>query len=482
MEDEPCFCGASKDKDVQVSAFDRHGIPHKMVICKDCGLMRANPRMTAESYTEFYDKEYRKIYREHTIDNDDLEQTTDFLGHIQGGMSILEFADYFDIKKKVVVDIGCNMGGHLLSFKEAGSEVYGVDYDSISVEYGKSKGLNLTVGNIDEMKLLDIKADIIIMNHVLEHCLDLRKELDDIKSILSPDGVLFLGVPGIYSWPTNSHLIWQNAHVWQFTADTLEYVMNSCGWDAWHLDEKIWSVWKPEKRDKSDLKKPSHTVEYTTRFLRGERTKLPEMRTMNKFTVKERKNYIEENLKYRFPNMAILDGGYDDCDAVIVAGGPSVNGYEKKIKELQKKGAKVITIERMYDWCHDNGITPDFAVILDACDDVVDGLQNIRGDTKWLIGSTSSPDASKILKDEEAYIFFTAQKGIKQHELWYQYGYDKVRVINSGGSVSLASISLSMALGMRNIHVFGFDCHVTNGDYAKGIKGEGVKRGLREIR
>ena len=56
-----CFCGAEFD-DLGFTTHDRYFIPHRMVLCQACALIRATPRMTPAAYHEFYNTEYRPIY------------------------------------------------------------------------------------------------------------------------------------------------------------------------------------------------------------------------------------------------------------------------------------------------------------------------------------------------------------------------------------------------------------------------------------
>ena len=46
-----------------LSQKDRYGLYLNVVICKQCGLIQANPRMTKKSYEAFYNCEYTKLYR-----------------------------------------------------------------------------------------------------------------------------------------------------------------------------------------------------------------------------------------------------------------------------------------------------------------------------------------------------------------------------------------------------------------------------------
>ena len=70
FEDTTCFCGRCND--TLVSEVDRYEFYHPMVICNECGLMRANPRMTREAYSSFYKTEYRDVYGEGDGDLDEL--------------------------------------------------------------------------------------------------------------------------------------------------------------------------------------------------------------------------------------------------------------------------------------------------------------------------------------------------------------------------------------------------------------------------
>lgn len=56
----PCPCGRSED--IGISEIDARGIPLKVVLCKGCGLMRADPYYTESTLRDFYNFEYRGLY------------------------------------------------------------------------------------------------------------------------------------------------------------------------------------------------------------------------------------------------------------------------------------------------------------------------------------------------------------------------------------------------------------------------------------
>lgn len=471
-----CFCGADFN-DIVITEFDRYTIPHRMVLCKECGIIRANPRMTKEAYHDFYDKHYHSIYNV-TEGNKEVKVEEVFFQGLGKGWNFYKFIEYFDIKPDIVFDIGCNMGSYLLPFKENGSDVYGVDYCSGSVNYGRTQGLDITYGGVEELVKINKKADLIILNHVLEHFLDIEKELFAIKDLLKDTGVLFVGLPGLHLYDI-PHL-WQNAHTYQFTAETLSYVMGCCGFREYHIDESITSLWVkiPEKRNKS--LKPNFEVKNIVDFLLGKQ-RIPRIRTINKFTVKERKENINKILSYRLPEISPFVQSFKDRDAIIIGGGPSIDNYPDKIKDLKSKGGVIISIERMYSWCLNHDIIPDFVLILDACDDVPKGLQNLHPDTIHLVALQANSKVVDILNGYKTYVFATVQEGIDQHQYWFDHGYEHMVTLNGGGSVTLCAMAVAYTFGLKNLHIFGFDCHVTNGDYAKGIAGVGVPRECYDI-
>jgi SAM-dependent methyltransferase len=150
----------------------------------------------------------------------------------------------------VVFDVGCNMGAALLPFREKGHEVAGVDYNAEYIEFGRVKtGIPLQTGGVEALRGHAKKADLIILNHVLEHFIDLGKGLDDIYGMLNPGGYVYVFVPGIFWWVENrcggdTLGLLQNAHTWQFSLKTLQYVMECAGFEPVFGDERVASIFK----------------------------------------------------------------------------------------------------------------------------------------------------------------------------------------------------------------------------------------------
>ena len=61
FEAVPCLCGGTEFD--EIATTERYGFAQKTVICRTCGLVQSNPRMTDAAYRDFYSSdEYRRIY------------------------------------------------------------------------------------------------------------------------------------------------------------------------------------------------------------------------------------------------------------------------------------------------------------------------------------------------------------------------------------------------------------------------------------
>lgn len=467
-ETTACFCGSTRAR--QVTDQDRYGIPHAMHLCLTCGILYASPRMTEAAYADFYAQEYRAIY-----DDEDAETTDEnFARSETQAKALQQLLAVHDRSVSTVFDVGCNSGAWLKPFQDAGCTVYGVDYGAARVAYGQAHGLPVVQGGIEQLEALGLQADLIILSHVLEHFLDLETTLKRIHHLLTPNGTLYVNVPGLFL--TQKDRLFQNAHPWQFTAETLTYVMECCGFEEIMCDQQIVSLWGLSQDDpRPRTAVPSQHLKHIYGYVFLDQTPIPIIRTVNKFPTALRKRYIHAAMSRHLPDITELKGACAGQSAVIITGGPSVSSHLDTIRTLQANGAKVLAIERMYQWCLDRALIPDYVVCMDADDDVVESFQRTHALPIHLVATQCPPAVYDALAHRMVYLFSTPQRELRVAEYWEAGGYDAVTVINGGGSVSLCAMAIAMTLGMTRLHIFGFDCHVSQGNYADGITGVGAQ-------
>ncbi len=246
----PCEC-SSHDFEI-IAKKDRYGIPVKTVICKNCGLIMSNPRLDDRSNALFYDNEYHYIYRAETKPS--YEKFAERKAHAR---LIIDFVrNHSHLTEGRVLEIGCADGGNVAAFSDAGYDAFGIDLSHTYTDFGISHGLHLYCCSSSEVAAKGDKYDLIILHHVLEHFTDLKTELGCIAEMLDPDGLLFIAVPGVKNltfkaYGTDFLRMLQNAHVYNFTRDTLCQVMKKYGFEALFCNESIYGLFRKGNREHS---------------------------------------------------------------------------------------------------------------------------------------------------------------------------------------------------------------------------------------
>ena len=225
---------------------DRYGLYFSTKICTSCGLVYTNPRMTQDSYNNFYNDEYRKLY------NGSEKPTTSFFDRQKTkGKKIYDFLherNIIESDKISVLEVGCGAGGILKYFEEKGATVKGLDLGEEYINYGvKEYGLDLEAGTLSDIKLRN-KPDLIIYSHILEHILDVNKEIELINKLSNENTIIYIEVPGIKEIHKNYEMnilkYFQNAHTYHFTLKSLENLMSRGGFELIHGNEFVMTAFK----------------------------------------------------------------------------------------------------------------------------------------------------------------------------------------------------------------------------------------------
>lgn len=217
-ESRNCLCGNNQSK--TLSQTDRYGFWHSVVICKNCGLIFSNPSLTKQTYSFFYTSDiYRKIYD--SLDPTDMAKER--FSNRKNDYIYFNLLPYLNEKKYSILELGCGGGWNLLPFKEHGHSVTGYDFSNILTNFGKTQGLDLRQGGIEE---IEGSYDIIILNHVIEHFVNFNDDLEKILRHLNPKGLIYIGVPNLNHF---SYQQFQNAHVFYFTSQTFIFYLAKIG-------------------------------------------------------------------------------------------------------------------------------------------------------------------------------------------------------------------------------------------------------------
>lgn len=243
LEAAPCPVCTDAD-DLVLAEKDRYGIPMRVVICRTCGLIRTDPRLTGAHFADFYATEYRSLYGGHAVPEDRFFEAQ--IAHGDQIVRCLQAAGCRVGAPTLVLEVGCGAGGILQAFRHRGAEIVGCDLGDEYLQFGRANhGLDLRHGTLAELQLKR-PADVIVYSHVLEHVLDLNGEIGRIGRALAPGGHVYIEVPSV----KNIHQAYrgdflgllQNAHTFHFTAETLLNVMGQHGFDAIAATEDVSAI------------------------------------------------------------------------------------------------------------------------------------------------------------------------------------------------------------------------------------------------
>ena len=115
--------------------------------------------------------------------------------------------------KKVAIDLGCGTGEAVVKLAQRGMNVTGVDWSSDALEKGKLRAKEASVSeltsfieadlnNLNTANLNQGKADLVLCKLVIAFIDDKKVFLQDIKKLLSTDGVLIILTPILHELVT----------------------------------------------------------------------------------------------------------------------------------------------------------------------------------------------------------------------------------------------------------------------------------------
>jgi hypothetical protein len=142
---------------------------------------------------------------------------------------------------------------------------------------------------------------------------------------------------------------------------------------------------------------------------------------------------------------------------VIVGGAPSLKENYRNIKDRQKRGQKVIALNGALNSLMENGIKPDFLVMMDARQENVKFVTE-KHDVKYLINAACHADVFDALEGNDVTVWHSYVGDDEAYrEILEQYPDKPWGIIGTGNTVGLTSIVLGFFMGYRKFHLYGMD-------------------------
>jgi 2-polyprenyl-3-methyl-5-hydroxy-6-metoxy-1,4-benzoquinol methylase len=167
-------------------------------------------------------------------------ESEDYISHTDNKRSIFEKAYHFvksiALKNKLklinseqprkgkILDIGAGTGDFLLTAKNDGWNVIGIEPSERAKNSARQKGISFVH---DAGELENNSFDVITMWHVLEHVPDLEFQIQELKRLLKPTGTLIIAVPNFKSFDAKYYNEFWAAfdvpiHFWHFSSKSIK--------------------------------------------------------------------------------------------------------------------------------------------------------------------------------------------------------------------------------------------------------------------
>lgn len=209
-----------------------------IIECESCGFVHILPIPTEKEMETVYREEYyateKPLYLEHH--REDLEW---WKSSYQQRYDIFE--NHLPENRRRLLDVGSGPGNFLLTGRDRGWQVLGIEPSKQAAEYSRNQGLDI----VEEFFTREMASklepfDVVHLSQVLEHISDPAELLRAAHDALSPDGLLCVAVPNDYNplqkvlrlarkfepyWLAPPH------HINYFSFDSLSSVMERCGFE-----------------------------------------------------------------------------------------------------------------------------------------------------------------------------------------------------------------------------------------------------------
>ena len=233
------LCG--QDRAVVLTYKSVNDLRSPAVMCKNCGLIYLNPRLTREGYNHYYNEFYR-------VDRATIKQGTEdinslFESSYRFGQALAHELSAF-IKPGPMLDVGSSTGGVLRAMNESvpGVEPLGVEPSLDEVEFARQHGIateHALFENWIEMPEGGGKFQTIMCLQTLNHLLDPRKFFMWSYEHLREGGMIVLSVKDWRFQVRRAGSLSagvQIDHPYMFTPETLKRFLESVGFTIVHLD------------------------------------------------------------------------------------------------------------------------------------------------------------------------------------------------------------------------------------------------------
>lgn len=240
LENVSCPMGCSAGDDLVCTGRDMlSGLPgvFSVVRCRECGLMRTNPRPTQATIGYYYPDDYGpyRIPGAASLER----KSSGFFRRLLRSLhhSIVDYKTVAmpDMEPGRMLEIGCASGAFLHIMSDKGWRVEGIEFSSSAAKAAIDAGYPVHVGSLECAPKPAEPVDLIVGWMVVEHLHDPVASLRKMREWIKPGGWLVISVPNAGSFEfrvfgQNWYALQLPTHLYHFTPTTIERLLRKSGW------------------------------------------------------------------------------------------------------------------------------------------------------------------------------------------------------------------------------------------------------------
>lgn len=175
-------------------------------------------------------------------------------------------------------------------------------------------------------------------------------------------------------------------------------------------------------------------------------------------------------MRWPYPSLGTLRNRWHGKALIICGGGPSLNKSLPDIKELQRRGGYVLSVNKTHDHLIAEGIEPEFHTLLDPMPWVADYTQKVNPRTKYFVASSCDMTVSRNIKlmGGQVYLWHAGANFYGEimptPVLQAEFPSKPWQIVVGPTTVGLRAIVLGYQLGFRTFHLFGLDSSMAVND------------------
>lgn len=165
------------------------------------------------------------------------------------------------------------------------------------------------------------------------------------------------------------------------------------------------------------------------------------------------------NIKRKDESILFIREKIKRKDVIYIAGGPSLEYFIDFIREKNRSTDTIIfCASTVYKKLLEKKITPDFVIMIDAQDNMVNHLKDVRKTSTQLIYLCTASSQAVDQFDGKRYICF--QKGYPDAEKYAAS--HQIPLIETGGTVSSAALDIILQFEAKSLTTVGLDLAYTD--------------------